>query len=77
MRAFRVCACDAGSAILINAEGEAREALLKQFDTREEAMAYARSMYPKYNCVTVSNMGNEIARLENGYMIEGKKKTKI
>ena len=77
MKAFLVYACDVGSKLLINGENKARESLLKQFNTREEAMAYARSMYPKYDCLTVCDKGNEIARLENGYLIEGKRKTKI
>ena len=77
MKALHVYACDAGSALLINPEKEPRGGVFEQFDTRERAMAYARSMYPKYNCVTVCEKGNEIARFENGYLTEGKKKTKI
>ena len=77
MRAFYVYACDVGPTLLINGQEKPRGAVSEQFDTREEAVAYARSMYPKYNCVTVCDKGNEIARLENGYLIEGKRKTKI
>ena len=77
MRTFHVFACDAGSALLINPQKEPRGAVFEQFDTCEKAMAYARSMYPKYNCVTVCDKGNEIARFENGHLIEDKKKTKI
>lgn len=78
MKPFDVYACDASPyRLLTNGAENPRGARKEKFDTREEAMAFARSMYPQYDCVTVRHNGSEIARFENDRLVEGKKTTKI
>jgi hypothetical protein len=47
------------------------------FDTKEEAITYARSIAPKWNCVVVSSGSSEIVRFQNGTEVVDKKKSKI